>query len=49
MAAADYSIKLVRDYFRFKSATEMMAEWRQLTAEDKEQIREGIGNESYTY
>ncbi len=41
-------VKQVMAYFGM-TAQEMTKEWRALTDEDRRQIREGIGNDTFTY
>jgi hypothetical protein len=51
---AEGTIKQVADFFKTGDAerdrlANFTAEWKQLTDEDKAQLREGIGNGSFTY
>lgn len=43
------TVKEIKEFFGFTSVAQMNAEWKQLTDKDKEQIREGIGNGTFTY
>ena len=45
---AEASIKDVRDFFGM-NASDMIAEWKLLSDQDKIQIKEGIGNGTFTY
>lgn len=49
MAAA--TIKQIADYFRMEgqTLTDFSKEWKALPEEDKNQLREGLGNGSLTY
>lgn len=45
---ADNILAAIRDYFRMTS-TEMAREWKQLSAEDKAQIKAGIQDGTLNY
>lgn len=42
------TLKEVRDYFGI-NGKDMIAQWRNLTDDDKRQLREGLGNGTFTY
>jgi hypothetical protein len=39
----------VKNYFGYTSTASFAADWRKLTDEDKEQLKNGIGDGSLTY
>lgn len=39
----------VRKFFDFEDMKQFRQEWTALTEDDRAQIREGLGNGSYTY
>lgn len=39
----------IRAYFGITSAAEFAREWRQLSTQDKEDLKAGIGNGTFTY
>jgi hypothetical protein len=43
------TVKEVMAYFGFPSAAKFAAEWKNCTATDKAQLKEGIANGSLTY
>jgi hypothetical protein len=50
---ADATLKAVRDFFndsrRPLSLTEFKTDWANLSEQDREQLKAGIGNETLTY
>ena len=48
---AEATLKQVADFFRKdgETLTQFSQEWKSLTDDDKAQIREGIGNGTFTY
>lgn len=42
-------VKAVMDYFGYESAAAFNRDWRELTDEDKAQLKEGIANGTLTY
>ena len=43
------TVKDVKDFFGEKNTAKFTEEWKQLTDQDKEQLKEGIGNGSLNY
>jgi hypothetical protein len=47
--SAPASLIEVKKYFEYQSTTEFSDDWKKMTAKDAEQIKEGIGNDTFTY
>lgn len=46
---ADATLKQVKDFFGEENTAKFAAEWRQLSEQDKADLRAGIGNGTFTY
>ena len=45
---ADAGVKELKEFFEMDAAT-FMREWKNLTDEDKAQLKAGVGNGTFTY
>jgi len=43
------TIKELMDFFGYKSSVEFMRDWKGLTHDDKEQLKQGMADGSMTY
>lgn len=49
LAPASPSLKDIKDLFGYSTLSAFSKDWKQLSDKDKEQIKEGIGNGTFTY
>jgi hypothetical protein len=43
------ALKPIKEFFGYEKLTDFGKDWRELSAEDKQQIRSGIENGTFTY